>query len=138
MAQGSLSNYAENALLAHSLGKTAWEKPTITVRLYQSVLDDTLEGTALDAQEIAGNGYAPVVTTAETWSTPVDGLATNAQVIEFGPATQAWPLVKAVALTSTENNIVKIIWWGNLPQEKLVSTYSKLTFNVGDIQVALS
>ena len=85
---GSLSDYAENKVLDHITGKTAFTMPTIYVGLKTAdPTDDNSGGT----EPTAGTGgYARVTTDGDSWDTAASGATANAKKLTFATSTTAW------------------------------------------------
>jgi hypothetical protein len=84
----SKSNYAEDKINNHIMGKTAFTMPSVWVALFTAAPTDAGGGT-----EVSGNAYARVATTGSTWNTSASGLITNALAITFPAATGSWGTV---------------------------------------------
>jgi len=82
---GSLSDYAENKILEHIVGKTAWPMPTFY--LAASTTDPLDSGSGIT--EPVAMGYARVATSGATWGNAA-GSITNAAEITFPTATGTW------------------------------------------------
>ncbi len=91
---GSLSNYAENALLDHVFGKSAFTMPGVWVGL--STADPTETGGS-NAEPGVG-AYARVSTAAADWNAASGGAIDNANAITFPTATASWGTMTHFAL----------------------------------------
>lgn len=129
---GNLSDYAENKILDHSVGKASWTSPTIYVALYTVAPTDSTSGT-----EVSGGSYARVTTSASTWNSASAGATSNASAIVFPTASASWGTVTAVALVdaSTAGNIV---WYGTLTSNKTVDSGDTFQFAAGALTLSLN
>lgn len=111
---GNLSNFLENKLLEHSLGKTSYTMPTnVFCALYTVAPTDATSGTEVST---SGTSYARISRSATDWNAAVGGSITNSTDIRFpsaGEATGAWGTCVALAIldASTSGNI---LWYGPL------------------------
>lgn len=123
---GSFSNYTENKVLDHIVGKTAFTMPsTVAVALSTTVPTD-----AGNVTEPSGNGYARVITTGATWNASADGTISNAQDITFPEATGSWGTIVGFAIydaTTSGNMLVH----GTLDQTKSIGAGDTAKFAGG-------
>lgn len=136
---GSLSDYAENKVLAHSVGKTAWSMPsTVYVALYVQTPTENTNGTEVAALEGATNtGYARLLTNASSWSEPAGGELSNAQTFSFGPASATWGQIEGVALLDAQTS-GNVIWYGTFSSPRTVVAGEKLIFDPGAFVLSLT
>jgi len=153
---GNLSNEAENKILEHSTGKTAWSKPTVYLALFTSAPTDSTTGT-----EVSGGGYNRVIVSDGTNS--VFGAAGSGQitnngtynnstgsnttltssgtgVISFAPASASWGVVTSVALVSSASAALTtsdIIWYGTLTSSKTVDSGDTFQFAASSLTLSL-
>lgn len=73
----SISNYAENKLLDHILGKTSFTMPSVYVSLHTGDPGET------GANEVAGGSYARQAVAGAGWNAAASGLADNVNAINF-------------------------------------------------------
>lgn len=102
---GGMSDYLENKLLDHSLGKAAYTMPTNYLALFTAAPSDAGGGT-----EVSGGSYARQnVSTA--MNSAASGQATTGSLVAFPDATANWGTVLAWATfdASTAGNM---LWWG--------------------------
>jgi len=92
---GSFSNYAENKVLDHIVGKTSFTMPT-NIYVALSTADPTDAGSGI--AEPSGNGYARKQTVAANWNAAANGSISNAQDIQFDQATGSWGTITHFAL----------------------------------------
>lgn len=143
---GSLSDYAEKKILAHSIGKTSWAMPTtVHIALYTTPPNENTDGVEVPTN-VNGSptGYARCVAyklnaqSAEIWQDPTnEGTITNAVAFEFGPATSTWGNIEGVAVLDAESGGNKI-WYGTFTSPRTVLAGEKLVFGAGSFVLALN
>ena len=137
---GTLSAYAEAALLNVLVGKTAFATPTVYVALCTTL--PTVASTGSTLVEPSGNGYARKSTAAGDWnaasgSNPAS--ISNANAITFATCTTAtWGAIVGFALVdaSTSGNVLA---WGSLTS-KTINVGDTASFaggSPGDLQITL-
>lgn len=127
---GSLSDYAENAVLNHLFRNVALTSPTtVYAALFTVAPSDTGGGT-----EVSGGGYARV---AITFGAPSGGAIDNSAIIDFGTATANWGTIVAMAVfdASTAGNMLA---WADLTTSKAVNNGDAAQFAVGDLDISIS
>ncbi len=124
----SLSNYAENKILDHLIGKTSFTMPTVYVGLSTANPGETASGLA----EPSGGSYARVATTGADWAAASSGSNSNAQELAFTTATGAWGTITHFALFDdlTGGNMLV---YGALTQAKAVISGDTPKFDVGSM-----
>lgn len=136
---GSLSDYAENKVLAHSVGKTAWAMPsTVYVALYTQTPTENTNGVEVPTlQATMSTGYARLLTSPSSWSEPSGGELSNAQTFSFGAAATTWGQVEGVAIldAATSGNV---IWYGAFSSPRTVVAGEKLIFDPGAFVLSLT
>lgn len=127
---GSLSNYAENKVIDHVLGKTAFTMPTAYLALYTVAPSDAGGGT-----EVTGGSYARVAI-ASAFGAASSGSSANTSQIAFTQASASWGTVVAFGIldASTAGNL---LWWGDLTSSKAVASGDTAVFNTGQLTVTL-
>lgn len=102
---GGMSDYLENKVLDHVLGKAAYTMPTCYLGLFTAAPSDSGGGT-----EVTGGSYARQNATTALGSASA-GSSTNSSQITYPDATAAWGDVCAWALFDalTTGNM---LWWG--------------------------
>jgi len=96
----ALSNYAEDAVLSHLIGKTSFALPDVSVALYTAAPTDNTSGT-----EVSGGDYARLATSASDWDV-ANGTATNTVDFEWPTASADWGSVTSAALVDGDGNIL--------------------------------
>lgn len=126
---GNLSNYAENKVLDHIHGKTAFTMPTIYMALYTTAPTDSTSGT-----EVANSGsYARVAVPGASWNAASGGSISNAADINFTQATGSWGTVVAAALVdSGTHGAGNIIAYVPLTINKTIDSGDTFKIAIGD------
>ena len=118
---GSLSDYLENKLLDHVVGKTSFTMPTATwIRLYTVTPSDSGGGT-----EVTGGSYVALnIVGAAAWGTAASGGSiANSVAITFATPSANWGTIVAFAVWDAQTS-GNMLWWGLVTPNK--------TVNVGD------
>ena len=124
----NLSDYAENKILDHCLGKTSWTMPTsIKLGLFTSDPGEATGGT-----EVTGGSYARQTFTVDT---AVAGATQNAAEIAFPVATADWGIIGWVVIyeAATESRI----WHGALTATKEIKTDDQFKIATGALDITL-
>ena len=132
---GTLSDYAENKVADHVVGKTAFTMPTIWVGLWTATLSDTSTGAT--AGEVSGGSYARKAAVGSDWNAASGGSLTNAAILAFPQATASWGTVTHFALldASTAGNI---IGWADLTTPRAIVNGDTAQFNAGTLTVTMT
>lgn len=133
----AMSDYLENELLDHTLGKTLtnWTPPANLYVALFTASTNLENNTLLSAAEVSGNAYAR---TAVTFGAAVAGVASNSGEVLFPQASGgAWGTITDVAIVDSASGAGNILFHGLLDQSKVVSDGDTFKFNVGDLQVTL-
>lgn len=131
---GSMTNYLENKLLDHSLGKTSFTMPTVTyVALFTA--DPTETGSL--ANEQSGTGYARQQITAANWNAASGGATDNAAAVTF-TASANWTnacthMGIADSATAGAGNL---LFYDDITSTTL-NNGDSLTFAIGAIDITL-
>jgi hypothetical protein len=123
----SKSDYLENKLLDHMLGKTAYTMPTVYVGLYTAAPTDAGGGT-----EVSGGNYGRVTTSGATWNAASAGSSSNAAAVTFPTASASWGTVTHFGLfdATTAGNMLR---WGALTTSKTVGNGDTPSFGIGTL-----
>jgi len=129
----SFSDYLENKVLDHILGKTAYTMPTVYVGLSTADPLDNASGLA----EPSGGGYARVATTGADWNAASAGSASNANALTFPAATASWGTVTHFALfdAASAGNMIAS---GALTVAKAIGNGDTAKFDVGQLTTTLN
>lgn len=140
---GSKSNWLENGVLDHLLGKsstglsTAAVPSTVYVALWNSTINDTWTSTSTG--ECAGSTYArvSVANTSANWTNSTAGSKQNKTVIEFTTAAGSdWGTVKAFAIcTEDSTSSGSILYWGDLTVNQTIASGNTVRFSTGALVV---
>lgn len=127
---GSHSNYAENALLGHTLLGSAFTVPT-NLYVGASTANPTEDGSGL--AEPSGNNYARV--NFNTWATAASRASSNSGAITFPQASGSWGTITHVALfdASTGGNMLA---YDDLAVARSVTSGVTLTIPSGDFDIS--
>lgn len=130
---GNLSNYAENKILDHTVGKASWTAPTVYVALYTLAPNDSTSGTEVST---VGTAYARQQVPAADWDSAANGTITTNADIQFPTATASWGTVLAAALVDAATG-GNIIWYGSLTSNKTVDTGDTFKITAGNLTLQL-
>lgn len=128
----SFSDYAENKVLDHIVGKTSFTMPTAYVALFTAAPSDSGGGT-----EVSGSNYSRKSTAGADWAAASGGATSNANAITFATPSGSWGTVTHFALfdASTTGNMLA---WAPLSASQAVGTGNTVSFAVGDLDITLS
>lgn len=129
---GSLSDYAENKILDHIVGKAAWTMPAIYVAL--STADPLDDASAM--AEPSGSGYVRKATAGADWNPAASGAIDNANAITFAQATGSWGTVTHFALYDALSG-GNMIGYGSLTTSKSVTSGDTVSFAAGALDTTL-
>jgi len=128
---GSLSNYAENKLLDHTLEVAAYTRPT-TVYLALSTTDP--DDSTGNVTEPVGNGYARE---ACAMSAAASRAISNSGTITFTQATGAWGTISHWALFDALSG-GNMLAHGSLSESEAVVSGNTPSFAAGEIEVSFN
>jgi len=123
---GSLSNYAENKVLDHVLGTTAYTKPTTYVALFTVAPTDSTAGT-----EVTGGSYARV---AGVFDASVGGASSNTSNIDFTGMPACTVVAVGILDNSTGGNLLV---HGTLTANKALDAGDTLRVAAGDLDITI-
>lgn len=137
---GSVSDWAENKLLDHLVGKLSWTMVSpIYIGLWTATLSDTSTGSTAGEVSTSGTAYARQPTGASHWESASSGHTQNASVITFPTATAAWGTVTYFALLDQlATGGGNILAWADLDASKNIQTGDTASFAAGDLDVTMS
>ena len=125
----NLTDYAENKILDHSLGRTSWTMPaTVRVALYTTATNDAGGGT-----EVSGGSYARQALTVDA---AASGATQNSALITFPVASADWGTITHVAVLDAASG-GNMIWHGPLTASKTISNGDQLAIPAGDLDFSL-
>lgn len=121
----SKSDYLENKLLDHQLGKTSYTMPSVWVGLYTAAPTDAGGGT-----EVTGGSYARKATAGTDWNAASGGSSSNVNAVTFVTATGSWGTVTHFGLfdAASAGNLLR---WAILGTAKTISNGDTASFAGG-------
>ena len=122
------SNYFDNALVTSFTTTTAVTRPTA----WSVSLHVGHRGQDGVVNEITAGGYSRQ---AATWNTPVAGVATNSNIIKFGPATASWGAVDYLGIWESSPG-ANFLYYFILPTALTVDIDDFFEFLAGTLQVS--
>lgn len=129
---GSFSDYLENKILDHVVGKTDYDLlANVYLALYTAAPSDAGGGT-----EVSGTNYVRVECSGD-WNAASSGAIDNANDITFAEAgAGGWGTITHFALLDASTNGNFLIW-GALSSGKSVSEGNTVKFLVGELDITL-
>ncbi len=127
-----MSDYLENKLLDHTLGKAAFTMPTTTyLALFTTAPSDAAAGAEVTT---SSSGYArQALTTA--MSAASGGTSSNTSTLTFGPATASWGTITHFGIFDAVTG-GNMLLYGALASSKSIGTDDKLEWTAGQLSVA--
>jgi hypothetical protein len=128
----SFTDYSENKVLDHIVGKTSFTMPSVWIALFTAAPSDTGGGT-----ECTGGSYARKSTAGADWTAASGGATSNAAAITFVTPTGSWGTATHFALmdASTAGNMLA---WAALTTPQAIGTGNTVSFAIGDLDITLS
>lgn len=124
---GSATDFLENKLIDHSLGTTAYTKPTsVYVSLYTVAPSDSTTGT-----EVTGGSYARQIA---TFAAAAAGATTNNTVIDFTNMPAATVVAIGIADAVSAGNL---LYWSTLTTSRTTVAGDTIRINSGALSVSL-
>lgn len=125
------SDYVENKVLDHVVGKTSFTMPTAYIALFTAAPSDAGGGT-----ECTGGSYARKVTAGSDWTAASGGSTSNAAVIAFATPSGSWGTATHFALmdASTAGNQ---LGWAALTTPQAIGTGNTVSFAIGALVITL-
>lgn len=125
------SDYLENAVLDHLLGKTTYTAPaTLYIALFTAAPTDAGGGT-----EVTGGSYARAAVTNNTTNFPnaSEGAKSNSVAVAFAQATASWGTVTHLGIFDalTSGNL---LYWAALTTPKTIQNGDAVSFAAGQLQ----
>lgn len=128
----SFTDYTENKVLDHVVGKTAFTMPAIWVALFTAAPSDTGGGT-----EVTGGSYARKATAGTDWAAASAGATSNATTLTFVTPTASWGTVTHFALMDAAT-VGNMIAWAPLTTSQAIGSGNTVSFAIGDLDVTLT
>lgn len=131
----SFSDYAENKILDHALGKASWTMPT-TVALALCTTVPTDSSTGATIVEANYTGYARLRIAAADLNAASAGSSSNANVLTFAACTAGSSTVTGFAICdSTTTGAGNAIAWGTCSSTVISTTQTPATVAAGALVV---
>lgn len=132
----SLSDYSENKILDHIVGKTSFTMPsTVAVALYTAAPSDSGGGTEVSNS----NNYSRKTTAAGDWTAASGGATSNANAITFATPSGSWGTVTHFGLLdSATHGAGNLLAWAPLTSSQAVGSGNTVSFAVGDLDITLT
>lgn len=120
-----LTDFAENKVLDHLVGKTSWTMPSVWIALFTAAPTDAGGGT-----ECTGGSYARKSTAGSDWAAAASGASSNAAAITFVTPSGSWGTATHFALmdASTAGNMLA---WNALTTPQAIGTGNLVQFAIG-------
>ena len=131
---GSFTDYLENAVLEHAMGKTSLTMPTVYIGLSTTTVTDA-GGNVTEPSTVAG--YDREVTSGGAWSVASGGYITNACTIPYPTANSAWgTITDFVACNSLAGG--NVLQYGALTASKTIAVGDNCAFAPGALVFTLA
>lgn len=131
---GTLSDYLENKLLDHIVGKTSFTMPSVWIGLWTATLSDTSTGAT--AGEVSGGSYARKSTAGSDWNAASGGSLTNANALAFPTATGSWGTVTHFMLVDA-SSAGNMLAWADLTASKTIGSGDTAQFNASALTLTM-
>jgi len=128
------SDYLENALLDHIVGKTSFTMPTAYVALCTAAPTDASTGSTI--VEANYTGYARKQTAGSDWATASGGATSNQAAITFDACTAGSSTVTHFAVCNAATT-GQVLFFGALSASLAVSAGITPQFAIGALDVTL-
>lgn len=133
---GSLSEYAEAAVLGHVVGKTSFTMPTTWLALCTTV--PTSASTGATIVEATYTGYARLATSGD-WGSPTPGAPStifNSSAMTFAACTGSTSTIVGAALCdSATTGAGNMIAWGSVSSTVISATQTPATFAINAFEL---
>jgi hypothetical protein len=123
---GSLTNYAENKVLDHVLGTTAYTKPTTHVALYTVAPTDSSAGT-----EVSGGLYARL---PGSFTASSGGASSNDGNLDFADMPACTVVAIGILDDASGGNLLV---YGTLTSNKTLDAGDTLRIATGDLDISI-
>ena len=133
---GSFSNYAENKILDHAVGKTSWTMPAAMYLALCTVLP-TDASIGADITEANYTGYARKAVAAADFNAASGGSISNANAITFAACTAGSSTIVGWALVDSSSGAGNIIAWGSMTSKLIDTSNTPPTINAGALVLTL-
>jgi hypothetical protein len=128
----NLSDYAENALLDHSVNDGAMTVPGCFLALFTAAPSDSGGGT-----EVSGGSYARQSVPAASWAAASGGSKTTSADVNFPTASASWGTITHIGLFDavTAGNL---LWHGPLTASKAIGSGDVFRMASGQLTLTLA
>lgn len=132
----SFSDYTENKVLDHIVGKTSFTMPsTVAVALYTAAPSDSGGGTEVTN----ANNYSRKTTAGADWAAASGGATSNANALTFATPSGSWGTVTHFGiLDSATHGAGNLLAWGALSVSQAIGTGNTVSFAAGDLDITLT
>ena len=129
---GSFSDYAENKLLDHIVGKLSFTMP-VNAYVALCTVDPTDASTGATIVEVTdANSYARKQTIASDWNSSAAGSISNSADFSFPTSSGSWGIINSFALLdSATHGAGNVLAWGTLTVDKTVVSGDTVKFTGG-------
>lgn len=128
---GSFSDYTENKVLDHLVGKTSFTMPTAYIALFTTAPNDAGGGT-----EVSGGSYTRIVTAGIDWNVAASGAISSANAITFPQATSNWGTITHFALFDAAAGGSMLVH-SSLTTPQPIGSNDTAKFAAGDLEITL-
>lgn len=136
---GSYSEYAAQAILAHSVGKTSWTMPSTWVALCTTLPTSASTGSTI--VEASYTGYARLATSGD-WGATVGATPStisNSSTLTFAACTAGTSTIVGFAIVdSATTGAGNVIAWGSCTSTVVSTTQTPATFAIGSLVLSLT
>jgi len=135
----NLSDYLENKLLEHTVGKTSYTMPgTVYVGLATASPADDYSGSAYELGT-TGSGYSRKAAVGTAWNSASGGTITTAAAIDFGTATADWGTVTHGLISDSPTRAAgNLLWHGALGTPKIVQSGDTFQIPAGSLKLSMA
>ena len=130
---GSFSDYTEDKVLDHLVGKTSFTMPTAYIGLSTADPLDDASGNA----EPSGNNYSRVTTDGDDWDASSGGATANAAALTFPEASGSWGTITHFAIWDAAT-VGNMLAHGDLTASKAIGIGDTASFAIGDLDITLT
>lgn len=132
----NITTYLENKLLEHSLGKTAYDKPTAT---YAALFTSSPSLSNAGTEVIGANGYARQ---AVTWGTAASGQIANTEALTWtatGGSYSGGSTIKAIGIYDLITfGLGNLLYYGPLSANLIMLSGDTFNIPVGSLKITLT
>jgi hypothetical protein len=129
----NLSTYLANALLAHSVGKTAYTEPTTYLALFTTT-PTMPAGTG--GTEVSGGAYARVAVGTLFGAASGEAI-TNSSAVNFTTATVSWGTVVGLGIYDA-STVGNLLWAGPLTTSKVIGSGDTFSVPISDLTISFA